>query len=73
MKHLTEFDPLKMLEELQQGFITLAQNQQILMENQTKITQANDALVEAMQNLQIRQDVIKQALDLVIQAQKIQS
>jgi hypothetical protein len=59
-----------MLQELQQGFQLLAENQRILNDNQTRITAANDALVQAMQNLQTRQDIIKASLDLVILAQK---
>ena len=71
MKDITDFDPLKMLEDLQTGFIAMSRNQQILMDNQTKLTQANDALVQAMENLQQRQDILKNALDLVILAQKL--
>jgi hypothetical protein len=67
---ITDFDPLQMLQELQQGFQLLAENQRILNDNQTRLTAANDALVEAMQNLQTRQDIIKASLDLVILAQK---
>ena len=70
MKPLTDFDPLQMLQELQQGFQLLAENQRILNDNQTRLTQANDALVQAMQNLQTRQDIIKASVDLVILAQK---
>ena len=72
MNPITDFDPLKMLQDLQQGFQLLADNQRILNENQQRLTQANDALVTAMQNLQTRQDILKECLDLVIQAQKIQ-
>jgi hypothetical protein len=70
MNPITDFDPLKMLQELQVGFQLLADNQRILNDNQTNLTQANDALVTAMQNLQTRQDIIKASLDLVILAQK---
>jgi hypothetical protein len=70
MTPITDFDPLKLLEELQAGFLVLAENQRILNDNQTRLTQANDALVQAMQNLQRRQDIIKEVLDLVILAQK---
>lgn len=72
MTPITDFDPLKMLQDLQQGFQLLADNQRILNDNQQRLTLANDALVEAMQNLQRRQDIIKECLDLVIQAQKMQ-
>ena len=72
VKPITDFDPLRMLEELQVGFQLLADNQRILNDNQQRLTQANDALVQAMQNLQRRQDIIKEVLDLVIQAQKMQ-
>ena len=72
MTPITDFDPLKMLQDLQQGFQLLADNQCILNDNQQRLTLANDALVEAMQNLQRRQDIIKECLDLVIQAQKMQ-
>lgn len=67
---ITDFDPLQMLQELQQGFQLLADNQRILNDNQTRLTAANEALVAAMQNLQTRQDIIKECLDLVILAQK---
>jgi hypothetical protein len=67
---ISDFDPLKMLQELQVGFQLLADNQRILNDNQTRLTAANEALVEAMQNLQTRQDIIKASLDLVILAQK---
>ena len=67
---ITDFDPLRMLEELQTGFQLLADNQRILNDNQQRLTQANEALVVAMQNLQTRQDIIKEVLDLVILAQK---
>jgi hypothetical protein len=67
---ITDFDPLQMLQELQQGFQLLADNQRMLNDNQTRLTRANEALVVAMQNLQSRQDIIKQCLDLVILAQK---
>lgn len=67
---ITDFDPLKMLEELQVGFQLLADNQRILNENQQRFTQATDALVVAMQNLQTRQDILKDVMDLVILAQK---
>jgi hypothetical protein len=70
MTPITDFDPLKMLQDLQQGFQLLADNQRILNDNQTQLTQANDALVQAMQNLQRRQDILKEVLDLVILAQK---
>ena len=70
MNPITDFDPLKMLQDLQQGFQLLADNQRILNDNQQRLTQANDALVQAMQNLQRRQDIIKECLDLVIQVQK---
>jgi hypothetical protein len=59
-----------MLEELQVGFQLLADNQRILNENQQRFTQATDALVVAMQNLQTRQDILKDVMDLVILAQK---
>lgn len=67
---ITDFDPLKMLQELQTGFQLLADNQRILNDNQQRLTLANEALVTAMQNLQARQDIIKHSLDLVILAQK---
>jgi hypothetical protein len=67
---ITDFDPLRMLQELQTGFQLLADNQRILNDNQTRLTAANEALVIAMQNLQARQDIIKECLDLVILAQK---
>jgi hypothetical protein len=70
MAPITDFDPLRMLEELQTGFQLLADNQRILNDNQQRLTQANEALVVAMQNLQTRQDIIKEVLDLVILAQK---
>jgi len=67
---ISDFDPLKCLEDLQQGFLALEQNQRTLLDNQLKIQEQLKLIIGVQQSLQSRQDVIKQVLDLVIQAQK---
>ncbi|CAB4153524.1 hypothetical protein UFOVP640_4 [uncultured Caudovirales phage] len=67
---ISDFDPLKMLEDLQTGFLALEQNQRTLLDNQLKIQEQLKLIIGVQQSLQGRQDVIKQVLDLVIQAQK---
>ena len=70
MSPITDFDPLRMLEDLQTGFLALEQNQRTLLDNQLKIQEQLKLIIGVQQSLQSRQDVIKQVLDLVIQAQK---
>jgi hypothetical protein len=70
MSPISDFDPLKMLEDLQTGFLALEQNQHTLLDNQLKIQEQLKLIIGVQQSLQSRQDVIKQVLDLVIQAQK---
>jgi hypothetical protein len=70
MSPITDFDPLKCLEDLQTGFLALEQNQRTLLDNQLKIQEQLKLIIGVQQSLQSRQDVIKQVLDLVIQAQK---
>jgi hypothetical protein len=67
---ISDFDPLKCLEDLQTGFLALEQNQRTLLDNQLKIQEQLKLIIGVQQSLQSRQDVIKQVLDLVIQAQK---
>lgn len=67
---ISDFDPLKCLEDLQTGFLALEQNQRTLLDNQLKIQEQLKLIIGVQQSLQGRQDVIKQVLDLVIQAQK---
>jgi hypothetical protein len=67
---ISDFDPLKCLQDLQTGFLALEQNQRTLLDNQLKIQEQLKLIIGVQQSLQSRQDVIKQVLDLVIQAQK---
>lgn len=71
MTPLTDFDPLKCLEDLQTGFLALEQNQRLLLDNQLKLQQQMAELISVQQRLQHRQDIVKECLDLVIQAQKL--
>ena len=70
MKDFTDFDPLAALEQLQQGFILLSENQRQLNENQQKLQQAMDLLCESLRRLDQRQDILAHVQGLVIQTQK---
>lgn len=70
MKQITDFDPLRMLEELQQGFVLLSENQQALNLNQQRLNQAMDLLCETLRRLDARQDLLAEVMGLVKQAQK---
>ena len=70
MKDFTDFDPLACLEQLQQGFILLSENQRQLNENQQKLQQAMDLLCESLRRLDQRQDILAHVQGLVIQTQK---
>jgi len=72
MLNVTDFDPLKMLEDLQLGFLALEQNDTKLLENQLQLQRQLGEIMEIQRRLQARQDVLKSCLDLVIQAQKLQ-
>ena len=71
MKPISDFDPLRMLEDLQTGFLALEENQRILLDNQVKLQQQMAELISIQQRLQHRQDIVKECVDLVIQAQKL--
>ena len=71
MKPISDFDPLRMLEDLQTGFLALEANQRILLDNQVKLQQQMAELISIQQRLQHRQDIVKECVDLVIQAQKL--
>lgn len=70
MKNITDFDPLAALEQLQQGFILLSENQRQLNENQQRLQQAMDLLCESQRRLDQRQDILVNLWNLVDQAQK---
>ena len=72
MKPITDFDPLKCLEDLQTGFLALEANQRMLLDNQLKLQQQMAELIGIQQRLQHRQDIIKEVVDLSLQAQKMQ-
>lgn len=72
MAPITDFDPLKMLEDLQLGFLALEQNDTRLLDNQLQLQRQLGEIMEIQRRLQARQDVLKSCLDLVIQAQKLQ-
>lgn len=65
-----DFDPFACLEQLQQGFLLLSENQRRLEENQQKLGQAMDLLCETLRRLDARQDLLAQMWNLVDQAQK---
>lgn len=69
---VSDFDPLKMLEDLQRGFLALEANDTRLLDNQINLQRQLGEIMEIQRRLQARQDVIKDCLDLVIQAQKLQ-
>lgn len=71
MTPITDFDPLKCLEDLQQGFLALEQNQRVLLDNQLKLQQQMAELIAIQQRLQHRQDIVKECVDLVIHSQKL--
>jgi hypothetical protein len=71
MKPISDFDPLRMLEDLQTGFLALEANQRMLLDNQVKLQQQMAELISIQQRLQHRQDIVKECVDLVIQAQKL--
>lgn len=60
---MTDFDPLKLLEELQMSQLVLLENQQLL-ENQVK---ESYKLMERLNNMVL---LLNKRLDLVIEAQK---
>lgn len=70
MTQFTDFDPLAALEQLQQGFVALAENQRQLNENQVRLQQAMDLLCESQRRLDTRQDLLAQMQALVIETQK---
>jgi hypothetical protein len=72
MKPITDFDPLRMLEELQQGFLALEANQRMLLENQQGLQQQMAELAKIQRRLQARQDIIKECVDMTLQVQKMQ-
>ena len=65
MKPISDFDPLKLLEDLQCSQIILLENQQKLQENFKN-------LYLVMQNQQTMIEILHQRLELVIERQKIQ-
>lgn len=71
MTPITDFDPLKCLQDLQTGFLALEANQRVLLDNQLKLQQQMSEVIGIQHRLQQRQDVLKDCLDLVIQAQKL--
>jgi hypothetical protein len=71
MKPITDFDPLRMLEDLQTGFLALEANQRMLLDNQVTLQKQMAEILGIQQRLQHRQDIVKECVDLVIQAQKL--
>ena len=71
MTPISDFDPFKCLEDLQTGFLALEENQRMLLDNQVKLQQQMSELISIQQRLQHRQDIVKECVDLVIQAQKL--
>jgi hypothetical protein len=68
---ITDFDPLKLLEDLQTGFIAMSESQQTLMQNQRILSEQLLRLSEIQARLQARQDIIMNTLsELVIDPQK---
>jgi hypothetical protein len=72
MKPITDFDPLRMLEDLQTGFLALEENQRMLLDNQVRLQQQVQELIGIQQRLQHRQDIIKEVMDMTLQVQKMQ-
>lgn len=66
MKMITDFDPLKLLEELQASQLVLLQNQQLLEE---QIKQAF-LMMERMNNMIL---LMNKRVDLVIAQQKLEA
>jgi hypothetical protein len=71
MKPISDFDPLRMLEDLQTGFLALEANQRMLLDNQVTLQKQMAEILGIQQRLQHRQDIVKECVDLVIQAQKL--
>jgi hypothetical protein len=72
MKPITDFDPLRMLEDLQTGFLALEANQRMLLDNQMTLQKQMAELISIQQRLQHRQDIIKEVMDMTLQVQKMQ-
>jgi hypothetical protein len=68
---ITDFDPLKLLEDLQAGFVAMSESQQTLMQNQRILSEQLLKLAEIQSRLQARQDIVQNTLLLVIDPQKI--
>jgi hypothetical protein len=67
---ITDFDPLQCLEDLQRGFVALAENQRELNQNQLRLQEAMNLILETQRRLDQRQDLLAQAMGLVIETQK---
>lgn len=67
---ITDFDPLRCLEDLQRGFVLLAENQRQLMENHQRLQESINLLCEVSRRLDTRQDILAEACGLVIETQK---
>lgn len=59
------FDPLKMLEELQVAHLALAKSHLETLDHVAKLTEAHLLLTEAMERLQKRQDILGDYIGLV--------
>ena len=55
---MNTFDPDQGLQELQQAFLLLSENQRLLNENQQRLQQATDLLCAACERLNTRQDIL---------------
>jgi hypothetical protein len=72
MKPISDFDPLRMLEDLQTGFLALEANQRMLLDNQMTLQKQMAEILGIQQRLQHRQDIIKEVMDMTLQVQKMQ-
>ena len=70
MKPIRDFDPLACLQDLQTGFLALAENQRLLNENQARLQAALDLLCASQRRLDNRQDLLALHTGLVIDPQK---